>query len=158
MDPIIDFLANNRVSDDEKMANRIRWVAGRYWLSVDCKLYRRSFEGSYLLCLHPEKVGDLLVELHDGVCSSHVEGRSLAHRVMTQGFWWPQIQKNVAEYARKCEKCQKHAPLIHQPTSHLNPVSSPWSFAQWGLDILSPFPRATGNHRFVLVAVDYFTK
>ena len=86
MDPIIDFLANNRVSDDKKMANRIRRVAGRYWLSVDCKLYRRSFEGPYLLCLHPEKVGDLLVELHDGVCSSHVEERSLAHQAITQGF------------------------------------------------------------------------
>ena len=41
---------------------------------------------------------------------------------------------------------------------HLNPISSPWPFAQWGLDILGPFPRATGNRRFVLVAVDYFTK
>ena len=68
------------------------------------------------------------------------------------------MQKDVAEYLRKCEKCQKHAPLIHQPTGHLNPVSSLWPFAQWGLDILSPFPRATGNRRFVLVAVDYFTK
>ena len=27
-----------------------------------------------------------------------------------------------------------------------------------GLDILSPFTRATGNRRFVLVAIDYFTK
>ena len=27
-----------------------------------------------------------------------------------------------------------------------------------GLDILGPFPRATDNQRFVLVAVDYFTK
>ena len=41
---------------------------------------------------------------------------------------------------------------------HLNPISSPWPFAQWGLDILGPFPRATGNRRFVLVAIDYFTK
>ena len=27
-----------------------------------------------------------------------------------------------------------------------------------GLDILGPFPRVTGNRRFVVVAVDYFTK
>ena len=47
----------------------------------------------------------------------------------------------------------KHAHLIHQPTGHLNPVSSPGPFAQWGLDILGPFPRATGNRRFVLVLV-----
>ena len=40
----------------------------------------------------------------------------------------------------------------------MNPISSPWPFAQWGLNIVGPFPQATGNHRFVLVAVDYFTK
>ena len=68
------------------------------------------------------------------------------------------MQKDAAEYVRSCEQCQKHAPLIHQPAGRLNPVSSPWPFAQWGLDILGPFPRATGNRHFVLVAVDYFTK
>ena len=93
-----------------------------------------------------------------GVCGSHVRGCSLAHRAITQGFWWPQTQKDVVEYMCKCERCQKHAPLIHQPTSHLNPVNIPWPFAQWGLDILGPFPQATSNCRFVLVAVDYFTK
>ena len=68
------------------------------------------------------------------------------------------MQKDAAEYVLKCEQCQKHAPLIHQPAGHLNPISSPWPFAQWGLDILGPFPRATGNRRFVLVAIDYFTQ
>ena len=68
------------------------------------------------------------------------------------------MQKDAAEYVHKCEQCQKHAPLIHQLASHLNLVNSPWPFAQVGLDILGPFPQATGNRRFVLVAVDYFTK
>ena len=68
------------------------------------------------------------------------------------------MQKNVAEYVRKCEQCQKHAPLTHQLTGHLNPISNPWPFTQWGLDILGPFPRAMGIRRFILVAVDYFTK
>ncbi|XP_030923325.1 uncharacterized protein LOC115950232 [Quercus lobata] len=158
MNPIIDFLADDRIPDDEKEANKIRRVAAQYWLSKDRKLYCRSFRGPYLLCLHPEKVGQLLAELHEGVCGSHVGGRSLAHRAMTQGFWWPQMQKDIAEYVRKCDQCQKHIPLIHQPTGHLNPISSPWPFAQWGLGILGSFPRATGNRRFVLVAVDYFTK
>ena len=48
--------------------------------------------------------------------------------------------------------------MIHQPVRNLNPISSPWPFAQWGLDIVGPFLWATGNRRFVLVAVDYFTK
>ena len=65
MDPIIDFLAEDRVPDDEKEAKKIRRVASRYWLSAERKLYQRSFRGLYLLCLHPEKVNKLLVELHD---------------------------------------------------------------------------------------------
>ena len=64
MDPIIDFLADDRILDDEKEANKVRRVAARYWLCRDRKLYRRSFGGPYLSCLHPEKVGQLLAELH----------------------------------------------------------------------------------------------
>ena len=79
MDPIIDFLAEDRVPDDEKEASRIHRVATWYWLSVNRKLYLRSFRGPYLLCLCPEKVNEFFAELHEGVCSSHVGGRSLAY-------------------------------------------------------------------------------
>ena len=60
MDSIVDFLTEDRISDDKKEASKVRWVASRYWLSVDNKLYRRSFEGPYLLCLHPRKVNEVL--------------------------------------------------------------------------------------------------
>ena len=83
MDPIIEFLAEDRIPDDESEANKICRVASRYWLSANRKLYRRSFGGPYLLCLHPEKVDELLAELHEGVCGGHAGGRSLAHRAMT---------------------------------------------------------------------------
>ncbi|KAK3013084.1 hypothetical protein RJ639_008975 [Escallonia herrerae] len=31
-------------------------------------------------------------------------------------------------------------------------------FAMWGVDLLRPFPMASGQRRFVIVAIDYFTK
>ena len=37
-------------------------------------------------------------------------------------------------------------------------MSSPWLFAQWGLDIVEPFPKAVGNKRYLLVGTDYFTR
>uniref|UniRef100_A0A2N9JBM8 Uncharacterized protein n=1 Tax=Fagus sylvatica TaxID=28930 RepID=A0A2N9JBM8_FAGSY len=60
--------------------------------------------------------------------------------------------------SRKCDKCQRFAPKIHQPAQELNPLSSPWPFAQWGLDIVDPLPQAPGNKKFLIVATDYFTK
>ena len=158
MDPIIKFLAEDQVPANIKEAEKVHRVATRYWLSVERNLYQRSFGGPYLRCLTPNKVAELLTKLHEGMCDSHVGGHSLAYRVMTQGFWWPQMRKDATKYVRKCEQCQKHAPLIHQPAGSLNPINNPWPFVQWGLDIVGSLPQATRNRRFVLVAVDYFTK
>ena len=47
---------------------------------------------------------------------------------------------------------------MHQPGGTFNPLPSPWPFAQWGLDIIGPFPKAAGNKRFLLLDIDYFTK
>ena len=68
------------------------------------------------------------------------------------------MQREALEYIRKCDQCQRFAPSIHQPGGILNPLSSPWPFAQWGLDIVRPFPKAVGNKKYLLVGTDYFTK
>ena len=59
---------------------------------------------------------------------------------------------------KKCDQCQRFTPNIHQPGGVLNPLSSPWPFAQQGLNIVGPFPKVTGNRRWLLVGTDYFTK
>uniref|UniRef100_A0A2N9EPE0 RNase H type-1 domain-containing protein n=1 Tax=Fagus sylvatica TaxID=28930 RepID=A0A2N9EPE0_FAGSY len=145
MDPLIAYLRDNCLPQDPKAANVIKRKAPRYWLSKEGNLYKRSFSGPYLLCVHPSLVDDLLYEIHEGICGSHTGGRSLAHRAMSQGYWWPFMQSDAVRYVRKCDKCQRFAPKIHQPARELNPLSSPWPFAQWGLDIVGPLPRAPGK-------------
>ena len=108
--------------------------------------------------MHPKALELILKELHKGICGSHMGGRSLAHRAITQGYWWPNMQREAHEYVKKCNKCQRFTLNIHQPGGTLNPLSSPWLFAQWGLDIIGPFPKAAGNKRYLVVSTDYFTK
>ena len=38
------------------------------------------------------------------------------------------------------------------------PISSPWPFAQWGIDIMGPFPLRKKQFRFLIIAIDYFIK
>ena len=66
--------------------------------------------------------------------------------------------KKTQEYVKKCDQCKRFAPNIHQPGGILNPLSSPWPFTQWGLDIVGSFPKVAGNKRWLLVVTDYFTK
>ena len=129
MDPIIQFLSKNVLPEDKSEAKKIRRNAPRFWLSKDQKLYKRTFSGPYLLCIHPKASELLLEELHEGICGSHTGGRSLTHRAITQGYWWPNIQKEALEYTKKCDHCQRFAPNTHQPGGFLNPLSSPWPFA-----------------------------
>ncbi|KAL0416430.1 UNVERIFIED_CONTAM: hypothetical protein Slati_3474900 [Sesamum latifolium] len=44
------------------------------------------------------------------------------------------------------------------PPEALTAMLSPCPFAQWGIDIVGHFPLAPGQKKFLLVAIDYFTK
>ena len=115
MDAISLFLEKDVLPEEKPEADKVRRKAPRFWLSEDKKLYKRSFSGPYLLCVHLKASETLLEELHEGVCGSHTGGRSLSHRALTQGYWWPNMQKEAQEYVKKCDQCQRFAPNIHQP-------------------------------------------
>ena len=130
MDSISLFLEKDILPEEKSETEKVRKKAPRFWLSEDRKLYKRSFSGLYLLCVHPEASESLLKELHERVYGSHTGGRSLSHRIITQGYWWPDMQKEAQEYVKKCDQCQRFAPNIHQPGGVFNPLSSLWPFAQ----------------------------
>ena len=105
MDPIELFLKEVILPEEKSEADKVRRKAPRFWLSENQKLYKRSFSGPYLLRIHLEASELLLKELHEGICGSHIGGRSLSHRAITQGYWWPNMQKEAQEYIKKCDQC-----------------------------------------------------
>ena len=75
MDSIIRCLREVIKPEEKIEADKIRRNATNYWLLEDHKLYKHSFSGPYLLCVHPELTELLLEELHEGICGSHTKGR-----------------------------------------------------------------------------------
>ena len=86
MDPIVTFLKDDILLEGKSEIEKIRRNATRFWLSKDHKLYKRSYSGPYLLCVHPEALELLLKELHEGIYESHTRGRSLLHQALTQSY------------------------------------------------------------------------
>ncbi|XP_075669888.1 uncharacterized protein LOC142639623 [Castanea sativa] len=74
MDPIVSFLKSDVLPKERFEADKVRRKAPRFWLSEDQKLYKRSFSGPYLLCIHPEATKSLLEELHEGIRGSYMGG------------------------------------------------------------------------------------
>nr|GEV47403.1 protein NYNRIN-like [Tanacetum cinerariifolium] len=53
--------------------------------------------------------------------------------------------------------CSMHA-RPRNPQQPLTPITAPWPFYKWGIDIASPFREGPGKVKFLIVAMDYFTK
>ncbi|KAL0373856.1 UNVERIFIED_CONTAM: Gag-Pol polyprotein [Sesamum radiatum] len=105
-----------------------------------------------------ERAQYVLREIHEGSCGNHSGRRSLAQKITRQGYFWPTLVKDAVEFARKCESCQRYASLIHTPATPMEPIRIACTFDQWGIDILGPFPQAVAQKKFIVVAVEYFSK
>ena len=82
----------------------------------------------------------------------------MPYKALRQGYFWPTMKTDAMDFARKCDKCQRFFSI---PKSHLEKLTSmisPWPFAVWGIDLIGPMPTAHPTFKYVVVAVDYFTK
>ena len=133
-------------------------MAAGYFLNGEI-LYKRSFDGTLLRCLNAEEAQQVIKEVHEGSCGSHSNGQNMARKIMRAGYYWSTIESDCISYVRKCHKCQIYANHIHMPANNLNVFVPIWPFAMWGIDMIGPIsPKASNGHRFILVAIDYFTK
>ncbi|XP_057803713.1 uncharacterized protein LOC131019046 [Salvia miltiorrhiza] len=157
MTPIMEYLERDILPDDWNDAHRIKAQAARFCI-IRGKLYKRSFTGPYLKCINPAEARYVLSELHEGECGNHSGGRSLAHRALTNGYYWPTMKADATDYAKKCDKCQRFAQISHLPPEPLTAITSPWPFMKWGMDIVGKLPIAPGQKVYMLAVTDYFSK
>src|SRR4051812_23335944 len=162
INPIKAYLEKGILPEDKIEAKRIERKSSKF-IVHEGKLLRKSITNTeihpFLQCLRPEEAELALLEIHEGMCGNHVGPRSLVHKAVRQGFYWPTMLEDAKDLVRKCPKCQIFASFTHEAATNLVSIISPIPFAQWGIDLLSSFPVAkTGQFQFLVVAVDYFTK
>ena len=141
MDPIIHYISTGELPNERDKAHKIQVQSARFSL-IDGQLFKRSLGGPYLKCLTPEQGQYVLAELHEGICGNHTGGRTLAHKAHTQGYYWLTMKADATNYTKKCDHCQRLAPILKSPVQDLMNISSLWPFAQWGIDIVKSLPIA----------------
>lgn len=123
------------------------------------RLYKRSYCGMHKLCIHGDDTKRVMEEIHKGICGPHMSGLMMAKKILRQGYFWLTLETDCVQYVRRCHKCQVHANLMHVPPSELHTMATPWPFSVWGIDVIGKItPPASNGHKFILVAIDYFTK
>ncbi|KAK9079767.1 hypothetical protein SSX86_001440 [Deinandra increscens subsp. villosa] len=157
MTPIKNYLQHGTLPTSSLEAAKLKAQADGYAIHNN-KLYKKSYLQPLLTCLTTEEGNYIMRELHEGICGTHSGPRSIVTRMMTLGYYWPTMYTDTEKEIRKCQGCQMHASVQRVPKHNMIPVTSPWPFYKWGIDIVGPFPEAPGRIKFLIVAVDYFTK
>ena len=104
MAPIISYLKDGSLPEGKDEARRLRVRSARYVLLNEV-LYKRGFSQPYLRCLSPNKANYVLREVHEGAYGNHSGARSLIHKVVRVGYYWPTIQVDAKDYIKFCDQC-----------------------------------------------------
>jgi hypothetical protein len=98
-------------------------------------------------------------EVHDGICGAHQSAYKMNWLLRGAGFYWPTMVDDCVKYQKGCEACQRFRNIQLAPASVMNSIMKPWPFRGWGVDFIGEIhPGSSKEHRFILVATDYFTK
>ncbi|GJZ82320.1 reverse transcriptase domain-containing protein [Tanacetum coccineum] len=157
MTPICEYLTKEILPEDTKKARAVRRKAVRYAM-INGTLYKKSFLEPWLRCVGPLQANYVLREIHEGSCSMHSGPRSVVAKAIQTGYYWPTMHMDAKNLIRECNDCQIHRPVLRNSQQNLTPIMSPWPFYKWGIDIAGPFPEGPGKVKFLIVAIDYFTK
>ena len=144
MSPITAYLERGVVPENKQEARKLARTAPRF-LIQDGVLYRRGFSAPLLRCVENEEAKIILSDVHEGTCGSHAGGQNLSKKVLQSGYFWPTMKKDSLEYARKCDRCQRFSRIAQAPSHELTPMTSPWPFAMWGIDLIGKLPMGRGG-------------
>lgn len=137
------------------------------WKVVDDKLYYRSVENvedditrddsEWKLVVPESNRSEVLAEAHDDTQAAHGGVDKTLSRLSTR-YFWPGIYKDVFQYVRKCETCQKIKVSQQKQVGLLGQrfIDEPWSVV--ASDIMGPLPRSKTGMCYLLVIQDLFTK
>ncbi|KAG7593904.1 Ribonuclease H-like superfamily [Arabidopsis thaliana x Arabidopsis arenosa] len=155
--PIKNFILNGELPSNKWQARKLKIISAKYCIIKE-SLYKRGDSDPYLLCIFGPKVEIVTSEVHEGLCGNHSSGRTMAFKIKRLGYFWPIMISDCIDYAKRCKKCQMHAPLIHQPSEILSSISAPYPFMRWSMDIVGPMHRSTRGVQYLLVLTNYFSK
>ena len=123
---------------DERAHRNLVRAASHFFMSEDGRLYKRGIDSAHKLVVDQSKRMYLMKASHD----------SLGHRgfyatktLISERFWWPEMERDVSWYCKTCDICQKrqkllvkippivtHTPsifqVLHADTMHMTPKSN----------------------------------
>jgi transposase InsO family protein len=98
----------------------------------------------------------IMRQAHDHPLSGHMGGDNTYFR-LAETHWWPGMRDDIKKYVRGCIVCQKRrTQREHAEADSATIRAEP--FSHISIDVMGPLPRTLTGKRYIILAVDFFTK
>ena len=88
----------------------------------------------------------------------HLSGLATAQKILHASYFYPTVFKDCVEAVKRCHPCQLYTRKIRSHPAPLFPIVLVGPFIKWGIDYVTCNLALVGGHKYIIVAVDYFTK
>ncbi|VFQ98421.1 unnamed protein product [Cuscuta campestris] len=112
---LIRYKKDGVLPGDETTARLIKRRAPTYVIE-NGGLYKRSYNGTLLRCVDEARAGQIMEEVHEGICAAHQGPFSMARRIVLQGYFWPTMVKDCARRAKCCKREENYEAKENEET------------------------------------------
>lgn len=100
-----------------------------------------------------------MIQFHNSPKGGHFSTKTITIEIMCVGLFWPTLFNEAYALVKSCKECQLFMGRRKNSTMSLNPIVVDEPFAQWELDFIRMInPMFSVKHRWILAAIDYFTR
>ena len=100
----------------------------------------------------------MLFRSHSGACGGQLSRLLTTQKILRAGYFWLSLFKDCVEAVKKCHPCQIFSRKVRSHPAPMHPVIAIDPFSKWGIDFMTCHPPSAQGHKYIIVAVDYFTK
>uniref|UniRef100_A0A3P9LUG1 Gypsy retrotransposon integrase-like protein 1 n=1 Tax=Oryzias latipes TaxID=8090 RepID=A0A3P9LUG1_ORYLA len=100
---------------------------------------------------------EVLHWVHGAAGAGHFRNTKTVKRLRAR-FYWPGCRQAAELHVHCCDLCTAHKGPTQQSRAPLQQYLVGAPMERVGVDVLGPFPLTESGNRYVLVAMDYFTK
>ncbi|XP_070020018.1 uncharacterized protein [Nicotiana sylvestris] len=147
------FIPNEFSSNQRKKLKRD--CLDYYW--DELYLFQICTDGVIRRCVPEEEQVEILEAWHSSPYGGHHGGARTTTKVLSCGFYWPNLYKDASDLVKHYDECQRAGGISKKNEMPLTTILEIDIFDVRGIDFMEPFMSSCGN-TYILVVVDYVSK
>ena len=109
------------------------------------------------LLVPKRRIPEVLRQLHDGTSGGHFGVHKTLEKIRER-FYWVNLREDVKDWCRKCTTCASANGPQKRRVAPMRQYNVGAPFERIAIDVAGPFPTTDGGNKYILVAMDYFSK